>query len=175
MCCLFTEWHLLYRGTCPMPHTRSSSPGLLYNTIVLYWAAEIYHQHCWSWEAWSRLVVNGLLWAGDTTWFQTFFPPCLIFSTHHREKQLGYKLASSLTLTNVLLRTTKRPSPVLPIFADTHSWMHLAEEAAASRRFGLSCFCQSDWRWNSNAVKCVMSLRCGTFCDQPLPKRLLPL
>lgn len=50
-----------------------------------------------------------------------FFLPWLSVSTHHREKQLGYKLASSVTLTNVLLWTTKQPARTATRLSCRHS------------------------------------------------------
>lgn len=120
----------------PMPHTCFSPSGLFYKLEQLRFTASTVLVM----GGLAGRLVNGVLWAGGTSWFQPVFPLSLSVSTHHREKQLGYKLECSLTLTNVLLglQSQSGHSAVLPVLTDAHPQMHLAEEAAASWRVSLS-------------------------------------
>lgn len=84
---------------CPMPHTRSSPSGLFYKFEQLRFTAS------------AALVMGGLVQAACEWGIMSrrhelvpaLFPLGLSVSTHHREKQLGYKLECWLTLTNALL------------------------------------------------------------------------
>lgn len=89
-----------------------------------------------------------------------FFLPWLSVSTHHREKQLGYKLAGSLTLTNVLLWTTKQPARSATRLS-CRSLPTLTRERIQEKKQqlprGSVCHLSADLNgcWSTNAEKCV--------------------
>lgn len=98
-------------------HTWSSPPGLFYKLEQLRFTAS---------TAGHGRPGQGWLWMENyeqetRAGSRPFFLPWLSVSTHHREKQLGYKLASSLTLTNVLPWTTKQPARTATRLSCRHS------------------------------------------------------
>lgn len=121
-----------------MPHTRSSPFGLFYKLEQLRVTAS------------AALVMGGLVQAA-CEWgimsrrhelVPSLFPRMTECLTHHREKQLGYKLECWLTLSNssLGLQSQMGHSAVLPVLTDARPQMYLAEEAAASLMFSLSSF-----------------------------------
>lgn len=137
-------------------HTCSSPPGLFYKLEQLrFTASTAGHGRPgpgWLWmESYEQETRAGS---------RPFFLPWLSVSTHHREKQLGYKLAGSLTLTNVLLWTTKQPARSATRLS-CRSLPTLTRERIQEKKQqlprGSVCHLSADLNgcWSTNAEKCV--------------------